>query len=151
MSADEKKSMDSFVESMDRAAKEDEMKNLDELKKKGIILQCITTGKGTIGEEITRFYVKKKTNNSNWTWPEIDASEQDCFKNKQKATAVKLPIATAHRMQDSWQMADGANYTQISYLVPRGRDLFVLRFITVEAPEAITTYEKTVAESLRIN
>ena len=151
MTTDEKRALEQMSSSMSEMAKEDEMKNLDKLAKKGIILHCVSTGKPTPGEELTRFYVKKKSQNMNWTWLDSDASEQDCFKEKQKATEVKLPIGLAHRMQATWQLGDGASYTQISYLIPNGRDLFVLRFITVEPPEVITRNEKEVAESLRIN
>lgn len=151
MTADEKKMMEQMSSSMNQMASEDELRNLDKLKQKGIILHVVSTGKPTIGEELTRYYVKKKTQNGNWTWPEVDASEQDCFLNKQKATEVKLPIGLAHKMQATWQLADGAQYTQISYLVPSGRDLYVLRLITVETAETVTAIEKQVAESLRIN
>jgi hypothetical protein len=151
MTADEKKTMDQISGTMSEIVKEDELKNLDKLKEKGIILHVVSTGKPVIGEELTRFYVKKKTQNGNWTWPETDASEQDCFLTKQKATEVKLPIGLAHKMQATWQLSDGSNYTQISYLVPSGRDLFVLRFITVESAEVITNIEKEVAQTLRVN
>ena len=151
MTNEEKKNFEDVSKTLSDIVSEDERRNLEKLAKKGIILHCVATGKPVIGEELTRFYVKKKTDTSNWTWPSTDASEQDCFKNKQKAVEVKLPIGLAHRMQASWQLVDGANYTQISYLIPSGRDLYVLRFITVEAPEVITTHEKEVANSLRIN
>ena len=151
MKAEQKKNVGETTKVLDEVAKEDEMKNLDALAKKGIILHCISTGKPVIGEEQTRFYVKLKSQNSNWTWPDVDGSEQDCFKEKQTAKEVKLPIGLAHRMQANWQLQDGSNYTQISYLVPSGRDLYVLRFITVESPEVITTHEKEVADSFRIN
>jgi hypothetical protein len=151
MTPEEKKKIEQVTGNLNEMAKEDEMKNLDALAKKGILLQCISTGRPTPGEELTRFYVKRKSQGPNWTWSDADGSEQDCFKTKQKATEVKLPIGLAHRMQDSWQLVDGANYTQISYLVPKGSDLYILRLITVEAPAMITTNEKAIAESLRIN
>ena len=151
MSPDEKKKMEELSKGLSDVVQEDERRNLEKLAQKGIILHCVATGKPIIGEELTRFYVKKKTQSNNWTWPATDASEQDCFKNKQEAVEVKLPIGLAHRMQASWQLTDGANYTQISYLIPSGNDLYILRFITVEAPEVITAHEKEVANSLRIN
>ncbi len=151
MTAEEKKMAEDLGKTFSEMDKESELENMEKLKKKGIILQALSTGKPTIGEELTRYYVKKKSQNSNWTWSDVDASEQDCFLNKQKATEVKLPIGLAHRMQATWQLADGANYTQISYLVPKGSDLYVLRFITVEPPETITSIEKEVAQTLRIN
>ena len=151
MTADEKKSMEQIGKTLSEGVKEDELKNLDKLAKKGIILNCISTGKPVIGEELTRFYVKLKSQNNNWTWIDADASEQDCFLQKQKSVEVKLPIGLAHRMQATWQLTDGSNYTQISYLVPKGSNLYVLRFITVESPEVITRNEKAVADSLRIN
>jgi hypothetical protein len=151
MTAEEKKMSEDVSKTLSDMGKESELENMEKLRKKGIILQAISTGKPVIGEDLTRYYVKKKSQNSNWTWADVDGSEQDCFLNKQKATEVKLPIGLAHKMQATWQKSDGANYTQISYLVPKGSDLYILRFITVEPPETITSIEKEVAETLRIN
>lgn len=151
ISPEDKKSTEDLMKGMSQVVKEDERRNLEALAAKGIILHCVSTGKPTIGEELTRFYVKKKSQNANWTWPEIDVSEQDCFLTKQKSTEVKLPIGLAHRMQATWQLVDGSNYSQISYLVPNGNDLFVLRFITVESQDIIVRIEKEVSDSLRIN
>ena len=151
MNPEDKNAMESLAKGLSEGVKEDEMRNLDKLAMKGIILKCISTGKPVIGEELTRFYVKRKSQSINWTWPDVDASEQDCFKEKQKAKEVKLPIGLAHRMQATGQQIDGSNYTQISSLVPKGNELYVLRFITVEQPEVITAHEKEVADTLRIN
>jgi hypothetical protein len=151
MTAEEKKMLEDLSKGMSEISEQSELRNLEELRKKGIILQAISTGKPVVGEELTRFYVKKKTQSGNWTWPEVDASEQDCFFNKQTSTEVKLPIGLARRMQATWQLNTGSNHTQISYLVPRGRDLYILRFITDEPAETITSIDKEVAQSLRIN
>ncbi len=151
LTADEAKNIEDITKGFDRINKEDELKNLDKLAQKGIILHCVSTNQKVIGEELTRFYVKKKSQSSNWTWLDTDGSEQDCFNSKQIAKDVTLPIGLAHRMQATWQQTDGAMYTQISYLIPNGRDLYVLRFITVESPEVVTTIEKEVADSLRLN
>ena len=150
LNPDEKKTLDDLNNSFSRMAKEDELKNLDDLRKKGILLQAVLMGKPIVGEELTRFYIKKKSQSSNWTWADTDASEQDCFAAKQKATEVKLPIGLAHRMQATWQLSNGSNYTQISYLIPRDSDLFILRFITEEPAETLTSIESTVAQSVRI-
>jgi hypothetical protein len=127
MSIEDKKAVEQMTNAMKEVNKEDERKNLDKLSKKGIILNCISTGKPVIGEELTRFYVKRKSQSAPWTWSDIDASEQDFFREKQKAKEVKLPLGVAHRMQASWQLIDGSNYTQISYLLPSGSNLYVLR------------------------
>ena len=69
MTPEDSKALEDFSKTMNRVNKEDELKNLDKLAQKGIILHCVSTNQKVIGEELTRFYVKKKSQSSNWTWP----------------------------------------------------------------------------------
>lgn len=152
MTAEDKKTMEGFANVMNQLSQQAEADELDRLAKRGVILHCISTGaKPTIGEERTRFYLKKQTQNSNWNWPDAAATERDKYLHKPVPKQVKLPVGEATRMEETRQQVDGSSYTIVSYLIPNGRDLYTLRFVTQEAATQVTSIEKQVAESLRIN
>jgi hypothetical protein len=139
-----------MMANMEKEAAEEEKKAMEALKAKGIILQCVSTGKPTIGEERTRFYVKKESQGGNWSWDEADAKEAGSYVKKPTPTTVQLPIGTAHRMEESRQLIDGSTRTHVSYIIPNGKDLYLLRFVTVEQGNVVTSIDKEVAQSLRI-
>ncbi len=151
MPEDLSKSLDDMTKQGEAEADAKEKESLEKLKAKGIIINCINSSKPTPGEERTHFYLLKQSQGGNWTWEDAEKSEVGQYKTKPKATKVTLPIGEALRMQDSWQLIDGMNYTMISYVVPNGPDLYTLRFITEESPETVTSIAQQVAESLRIN
>ncbi|MBS1725829.1 MAG: hypothetical protein JST51_03855 [Armatimonadetes bacterium] len=136
---------------MEADAKKAEAEALAKLKEKGIIIHCINSSKPIPGEKPTQFYVLKQSQGGNWNWADAEKSEDGQFKTKPTATKVTLPIGQALRMQDTWQLVDGANFTQVSYVIPNGKDLYSIRFITEESPEVVTTIDKQVAESFRVN
>jgi len=136
---------------MNEISKDEEEAHLGRLKKKGIILMCTSKGKRILDEDPTRFYVKLESQNGNWTWEDAAKAQADRFNGKITPTTVTLPIGKAYRMQQTWQKANGAMHTVIVYAIPNGRDLYSLRFITEEPAEVVTSIEKQVADSLRIN
>lgn len=151
MSAEEKKMMDDIAKGINEFSKEEEEAHLDRLRKNGIILMCVSTGKVVLDEDRTRFYVKKESQNTNWTWEDAAAAQKDKFNGKVTPKMVTLPVGQAYRMEQTWQMANGAMHTVVAYAIPSGRDLYSLRFITEEPKEVVTNIDKQVAESFRIN
>ena len=145
------KALGDMVKQSEAEAKKEEQAALDKYKAEGIILHCVNSSRPTPGEKPTTFYLKKQSQGGNWTWEDAEKSEVGQFKNKPKATKLTLPTGQALRFQDTWQLIDGANYTQVSYVIPNGKDLYTLRFITEESAETVTGIDKQVAESLRIN
>lgn len=131
--------------------KKEEQEALEKYKAEGIILHCVNSSKPIPGEKPTAFYIKKQSQGGNWSWEDAEKSEVGQYKTKPKAAKIALPIGQAIRMQDTWQLVDGANYTEISYVIPNGKDLYTLRFITEESAEVLTGIDKQVAESFRIN
>ncbi len=136
---------------VDADSKKEEEAALAKLKEEGIIIHCVNSSKPIPGEKPTQFYVKKQSQGGNWSWEDAEKSEFGQYKTKPKATKVTLPIGQASRMQDTWQLVDGANYSVISYVIPNGKDLYTIRFITEEPIETLTAIDKQVAESFRIN
>jgi hypothetical protein len=142
--------LNQMKEASEKESAEMERRELEELKKKGIILNVISSGKPTIGETRTRFFVKKSSQGANWDWDQAHASEREKYLHKPVAAEIDLPIGKAHRMMETRQLIDGANYTIISYLIIHGKDLYTLRFLTEEQASIVTSIEKEVANSLRI-
>lgn len=151
LSADDKKFMEQMNSAMHEMSKEEEEAHLDRLKKNGIVLMCTSTGKPTLDEDRTRFYVKRESQNTNWTWEDAAKAQAEKFNGSVKPEMVKLPIGQAYRMEKTWQMQNGAMHTLIVYAIPNGRDLYSLRFITEEPKEVVTRIDHQVADSLRIN
>jgi hypothetical protein len=147
---DMKRMLDNIDASIEKDSKEYEKKELEELAKKGVLINVISGGKPTIGEARTRYFVVKTSQGSNWSWAEAEANERGKFVKKPAVKEVDLPIGKAHRMEETRQLVDGAFYTIISYLVPNGKDLYTIRFITEEQAMVVTQIDKEVAESLRI-
>ncbi|MDH4389626.1 MAG: hypothetical protein QE269_12965 [Fimbriimonas sp.] len=130
---------------------EAEREALEKLKKKGNVLNVISmSNKPIIGEARTRFYVQKTTQGANWSWDSAHQLERDQYFHKQAAKEVDLPIGKAHRMEETITKVDGGVKTTISYLIPNGKDLYCLRFVTQEDANVIKSIEKQVAQSIRI-
>lgn len=145
------KAVEQMSNAMTQMSNEAEQEELDRLKKKGIILNVISQGaKPVIGESRTRFYVQKKTQGGNWSWDDAHQQERDVYFHKPVAKEVNLPIGLAHRMDETITKVDGGVKTTISYLIPNGKNLFILRFITQEQATVIQSIEKQVAETVRI-
>ncbi len=149
---DAAKAIQQMSADIDKAESEGEKKELAKLKEKGIIIHCITVGaRPTIGETRTRFVVHKETKGSNWNWDDAHQLEAGAYLHKPVAKEVDLPIGKAHRMEETKTLVDGGVYTIISYVIPNGKDLYSLRFITQESASVIQQIEKQVADSIRIN
>jgi hypothetical protein len=128
-----------------------EREALEKLKKKGNILNVISLGsKPIIGEARTRFYVQKTTQVANWSWDSAHQLERDQYFHKQAGKEVDLPIGRAHRMEETITKVDGGVKTTIGQLIPNGKDLYCLRFVTQDDANVIKSIEKRVAQSIRI-
>jgi hypothetical protein len=150
--SDASKSIEQLSNAMTEMSNEAEREALERLKKKRIILNVISTGaRPTIGEARTRYYVQRYTQGGNWNWDSAHANERDHYLHKPVARELDLPTGKAHRMEETKTLVDGGTYTIISYLIPNGKDLYALRFITQEQATVIQSIEKQVAESIRIN
>lgn len=142
--------LEQLSKEIDKMGDEAEKEQLEKLKAKGIIVHVINGSKPIIGEQRTKFIVKRESDSANWTWEMAEKFEKKQFLHNQTPKTVQLPIGEARRFEETRQLVDGANFTQISYIVISGKDLYSLRFITEEAPEAVKSIDKQVAESLRI-
>ncbi len=145
------KAVEQMSNALTQMSNEDEQEALDRLKKKGNILNVISVGnKPIIGEARTRFYVQKATQGGNWSWDAAHEFERGQYFHKQVAKEIDLPTGKAHRMEETKTLIDGGMKTTISYIIPNGKDLYCLRFVTQENADVIKSIEKQVAESIRI-
>lgn len=145
------KAVEQISSALTQMSNEGEQEALERLKKKGNILNVISIGnKPIIGEARTRFYVQKATQGGNWSWDEAHQYESGQYFHKPTAKEVDLPVGKAHRMEETKTLIDGGVKTTISYVIPNGKDLYCLRFVTQENAETIKSIEKQVAESIRI-
>lgn len=148
--SDTQASIDALNQSMQKMSEEAEQKELADLAKKGVILHVIGGGKPIIGEDRTRFYVKKTEEGGNWTWEAAERTERDRFFHKPKWSEVDLQVGKAHMAEESRQQIDGSNKTIIVYLVIDGGTLYSVRFITQETPELIKSIARPVMDTFRI-
>ena len=145
------KALEQMSSAFTEMSNEAEREALEKLKKKGIILNVISTGnKPIIGEARTRFYVQRTSQGGNWSWDGAHQVERDHYFHKPAAKEVELPIGKAHRMEETITKVDGGVKTTISYLIPNGKELYCLRFVTQEDANVIKSIEKQVADSLRV-
>ncbi len=118
------------------------------LEKKNIFLSVIDKNiKPIPGEERTRFFVKRVDEHGNVTMEDV-AEEVKSLAGT--ASSVTLPIGPAQRGLSTETRKDGGVVTLICYGIPAEDHIYVLEFITEEAPDTIKSIEQQVAESLRI-
>jgi hypothetical protein len=144
------KSLSEMSAEANKTSKEMEQKQLAKLKEKGIVINVINGSKPIPGEARTHYYVKIKKMGGNITPEEAKEETQKTFLHKVTPTEVKTPIGTAYRFEETRQLVDGANYTEINYAIINGSDLYVLAFVTEEQSTAITQIDKDVIQTLRI-
>lgn len=148
--SDAQQSIQALQNEMARISKEAEEEELAALAKKGIIFHAIGGAKPVIGEERTRFYVKKIEQGGNWSWEAAERSERDRFLHKPKWAEIDLKVGKAHWAEESRQQIDGSNFTVIVYLVIDGNILYSTRFITQESPDLVKTIHKPVMETFTV-
>ncbi|HLO97287.1 MAG TPA: hypothetical protein VK171_01720, partial [Fimbriimonas sp.] len=142
--SDTQASIEALNQSMQKMSEEAEQEELARMAKKGVILHVIGGGKPIIGEERTRFYVKKTDEGRTWNWESAERTERDRFLHKPKWTEVDLQIGKVHMAEESRQQIDGSNKTLIVYLVIDGTALYSVRFITQETPELVKSIARPV-------
>lgn len=148
---DGSKALENMSNAFTSMSNEAEQEALEAMKKKGNILNVISTGnKPIIGEARTRFYVQKTSQGGNWNWDAAHEHERGQYFHKPVAKEVDLPVGKAHRMEETKTLVDGGVKVTISYLIPNGKDLYSLRFVTQEDAGVIKNIEKQVAGSIRI-
>ena len=142
--------MQNLAQKVDQQNQQAEQKALDDLLKKGIIVNVINGSKPIPGEERTRFYVKKTHSDGAASLSEAIENERSHYAFKPKPTEVSLPIGKAAKMSADDSLKDGATLHQISYVMVDGGDTYTLRFVTEEDVQAIQSVAGVVANSLRI-
>ena len=66
------------------------------------------------------------------------------------ATVVHLPVGDAVRLKAQGRNRIGDEECHVSYVFLNGPDAYVLRFASTNAPEAILSVEKNVAQTFRV-
>jgi hypothetical protein len=133
------------------SANEAEIKQLEDLAKKGVLIHVIAEGAKPIpGEARTRFYVKKTTEGGPMSLVDAAEKERGQYAFKPKYDTIQLPIGEAIRCKQSNGLRDGGTLHQISYVVVDGNDMYSLRFVTQEAAQTIESIAEQVAQSWRI-
>ena len=142
--------MQNLAQKVAQDSQKEEQKALDDLEKKGIIINVLGGSKPIPGEERTRFYVKKTHTDGSASLQEAVENERTHYAFKPKPSDIALPIGKAARMSADDSLKDGATLHQISYVIVDGGDSYALRFVTEEDVQAIQSVASAVANSLRI-
>lgn len=142
--------MQNLAQKVDQQNQQAEQKALDDLLKKGIVINVVNGSKPIPGEERTRFFVKKTHSDSAVSLQEAIENERSHYAFKPKPSEVALPIGKAAKMSADDNLKDGATLHQISYVIVDAGDTYVLRFVTEEDLQAIQSIAGVVANSLRI-
>jgi hypothetical protein len=128
----------------------EEKQKLEELFQKGIVLHVINGSKPIADEARTRFVVQRYERSSNWSLDDAAEEERKQYGHKPNRQDVALPIGKAVKLSLSEELRNGSTRHRISYLAADGKKLYVLRFVTEEAKDAIQSIADPVAETWRI-
>jgi hypothetical protein len=132
--------------------KAQEQKALADLKAKGVIIQVIDGSRPTIGEERTRYYIKKVDHGGNCSLDQAAADEQEHLRGygADPPQTVTLPIGKALKFTADSKTRGGDESTHVSYVIVDGKNAYHLRFVSTNNPQAIQSIADQVAQTLRI-
>ncbi|MEZ0324881.1 MAG: hypothetical protein ACAH95_03175 [Fimbriimonas sp.] len=145
------KPLEQMTSDMQNSADQEELKELEEMAKRGIVINVISEGTRPIpGEARTRYYVLKTSHGGPISLVEAADIERKHYVLKPKYDTIQLPIGEALRCQAKEELRDGGVRHQISYVVVDGNDMYSLRFVTQESAQTIEAIAEPAAQSLRI-
>lgn len=151
-STDPNNALGQMVSQMDQMEKEQEAKALADLKAKGIVIQVLDGSRPTIGEERTRYYVKRVDHGSNYSLDLAGQDEKDHLlgMGADSPTTVQLPIGPALKFVAERKTIAGDETNHVSYVVVDGKYSYHLRFGSTNNPSAIQSIADQVAQTWRI-
>lgn len=144
--------MKSLAEETEKNNKEEARQLDEEYQKAGISLVLWDKQVRPIpGEERTRFYVKARDANGSLA---DEAKEMKQGLSDGKTTVeqkhVELPIGPAEAFMANTQNQGGDTVTNIVYVMVSGAKAYIVRFISTNSPERITTISNPVMQTFRI-
>jgi len=119
-------------------------------EKEGIVLHCVDGSKPIVAEEPTRFYVRFLKDAGYGTLDEAAAEEKSQSHQDMKIEKVSLPVGKAARLQVKGRNRIGDEECRVSYVFVDGKDAYVLRFASTNAPDAVLGIDRQVAETFRV-
>lgn len=122
----------------------------EELYAKGILFEAYNSGRPVFDEVRTHYLVQRKTGNGNWTWETAENEERKAYAFKPKKQDMELPIGKVLKLSASEELRNGSTVHRISYLAIEGPKLYILRFVTEQSPETISSVSDSVAQTWRI-
>jgi hypothetical protein len=129
---------------------QNEKKERDRLRANGVVINVTDGSKSTVGEQRTRFYVKRIKHDSPYPFELAVLDEKKHLLKPGEGEDVTLPVGKAHRFKTDNTMITGDKETQISYVLADGSDTYLIRFISTNLPTVFDPFEHQVAESFRI-
>jgi hypothetical protein len=148
-SSDPNNPMNQMMENFNQQNALDEAKAMEALRKKGILLHAVDSSRPVIGEERTRFYVKRIEHDSPYPLEEAAADEKEHLTSEGPAKNVQLPVGKAVQFVSNEKTRGGDEVTRVSYVLADGKLSYVIRFVATNNPSAVTSIEKQVAETFR--
>lgn len=127
-----------------------DQKARERLRADGVVINVTDGSKTTIGEQRTRFYVKRVQHDSDYPFEYAVLDEKNHLLKPGAGEDVMLPVGKAHKFRTQNTLIDGDVQTAISYVMTDGHDSYVIRFISTNQPTVFDSFEKQVAESFRI-
>lgn len=129
----------------------EEAKEMARLHEKGIIVQVVdTSAKPIIGEQRTRYMVKRIAHDYNITLDEASQEERKFLMGAKEPQNITLPIGPAIKYEAEITTIGGDKVNRISYVVADGHNSYILRFISTNNPTAIQQVGDEVAKTWRI-
>lgn len=139
-----------FAQQMEQQSAAEEKQKLDELDAKGIVIHIINGGKPVFDETRTRYIVQRYEADSNWDFDGAAEKERSVYAFKPARQDLNLSIGKVAKLSASEELRNGSTRHRISYLAIDGKKLYVLRFVTQESKEVISSIADQVAETWRI-
>lgn len=139
-----------FTQQMQQQGAAEEKQKLDELDAKGIVIHVINGSKPIFDEARTKYIVQRYDGDSNWDFDGAAEKERSVYAFKPARQDLNLSIGKVAKLSASEELRNGSTKHRISYLAIDGKKLYVLRFVTQESKEAISSIADQVAETWRI-
>lgn len=138
-----------FVDQMSQTQQADDAQVMADLEKQGIIISCIDSSRPIVGEERTRYNVKREKKGPMKLEDAAEEAKGNLIGEGQPQP-VELPIGKAIRYDSTEERKDGGVVSRITYIVCNGEDVYTISFVTESAASVIQQVAEPVIQTLRI-